>query len=125
MKASNTDDGSASPYDILNLPDVLGLKFPLLKKLNDRFYDSTILRFASGDVESLRDELGELLIAYRARRERELIEEHHVHAIDPSVRSDIVARLLDQDVTFRALGEFLLLCEEAIAAKADVRCEGD
>jgi hypothetical protein len=125
VRASNTDDGCEPRYDILTLPAVLGLNCPQLEKLNHRFYDSTTLRFSGGDVQGLRDELVRLSDAYRARREGELIEERHVRARNLDVRSAIVERLLHQDPIYCILNEFRLLCEEAIAAKADVRCEGD
>jgi hypothetical protein len=123
--ASNTDDGRKPQYDILTMPDAFGLNCPQLEKLNQRFYDSTILRFSGGEVHGLRDELVRLLDAYRARRAPELIEERHVRARDSRVRAAIVERMLQEDPTYRVLDEFRLLCEEAIAAKADVRCEGD
>lgn len=73
----------------------------------------------------MRDELARLQQAYRARREPELMMQHGVRARSLSVRSAIAEKLLHQDPTFRALDEFRLLCDEAIAAGADVRCEGD
>jgi hypothetical protein len=125
VRASNTDDGVEPLYDIFALPIVFGLHCPQLEKLSQRFYDSTILRFGCGEVHGLRDELVRLQAVYRARREGELIVERQITARDFGVRSAIVERLLGQDCVYCVLDEFRLLCEEAIAANANVRCEGD
>lgn len=124
--ASNTQDDGAGPwYDITALPKVLGLSCPQLDKLYHRFYDSTTLRFSHREVQNLRDEVVRLQKAYRARREPELIIERRVRARDPAVRAAIIERVLLEDTLYRVLEELRLLCEEAVDAGADVRCEGD
>ena len=125
VRASNVDDGSESRYDILAMPRAYGLICPQLEALGQRFYESTLIRFASGNVHALRDELIQLRDAYRARREPELVEERHVRARDPEIRRAILEQVLQEDTLYRVLEEFRLLCEEAIMAEADVRCEGD
>ena len=64
VRASNVDDGDEPRYDILTMPRAYGLNCPQLEKLNQRFYDSTTLRFADGHVSALRDELVRLGQAY-------------------------------------------------------------
>lgn len=125
VRASNVDDGSEPRYDILAMPREHSLICPQLEKLNQRFYDSTSIRVAGGNVLALRDELIQLRDTYRARREPELIEERRVRARDPDVRHAIGEQLLQDDTVYRVLEEFRLLCEEAIMAGMDVRCEGD
>src|SRR5687768_10375722 len=92
--ASTVDDGGERPYDVLALPRVYGLNCPQIEKLHQRFYDSTTVRFAAGEVHALRDEVARLGQAYRALREPELIRERHVHASDPDVRREIMDRVL-------------------------------
>jgi hypothetical protein len=125
VRASTIDDGSGPIYDVLALPGTYGLRCPQIESLDQRFYDSTTVRFAPGHVHALRDELIELARAYRARREPELIRERRIRANDPEVRRAIVERIMREDVVYRVLEEFRLLCEEAIAAEADVQCHGD
>jgi hypothetical protein len=125
VRVSNVDDGQEPRCDVLALPPVYGLSCPQLARLHQRFYESTVLRFAAGEVHALRDELIELREAYRARREPELIKERGVRPRDPAVRHAILEQLLQADVVCRVLEDFRLLCDEAIAAQADVRCEGD
>ena len=118
-------DGPGPLYDIFSLPKILGVGCPRLEDLNRRYYDSTTLRFDRGKIHGVRDELVRLQQAYRKRREPELMLEHGVRARSIAIRAAIAEKLLHQDPTFHALDEFRLLCEEAIAAGADVRCEGD
>ena len=125
VRASNIDDGGDSPYDVFELARAYGLICPQLERLGQRFYDSTLVRFAGGGVHALCDELTRLRDAYRAKREHELVEERHVRARDPAIRRSILEQVLQADVIYRVLEEFRLLCEEAIMAEADVRCEGD
>jgi hypothetical protein len=125
VRASNIDDGDNPKYDVLAMPRAYGLTCPQLEKLNQRFYDSTSIRVAGGEVHRLRDELIQLRDAYRARRVPELIKERRVRARDPDIRQAIVEQVLLEDTVYRVLEEFRLLCEEAIAAEVDVRCLGD
>lgn len=125
VRASNIDDEGQPPYDVLAMPRAYGLTCPQLEKLNQRFYDSTSVRFAGGEVHRLRDELIRLRDAYQARRVPELIEERRVRARNPDIRRAILAQLLQEDTVYRVLEEFRRLCEEAIAAGVDVRCIGD
>jgi hypothetical protein len=125
VRASTVDDGDGTPYDILTLPGAYGLHSPQIASLHRRFYESTTVRFAAGHVHALRDELIRLGQAYRTRREPELTRQHRVHANDPDVRRTILERILREDAVYRVLEEFRLLCEEAIAAEADVQCNGD
>jgi hypothetical protein len=125
VRASTSDDGGDRPYDILALPKEFGLRCPQIERLNQRFYDSTVILFALGEVHALRDELIHLVEAYRMRREPELIVERRIRACDPKIRRAILEQVLLDDPHFRALDGFRLLCEEAIENKADVRCEGD
>ncbi|MGC1275983.1 MAG: hypothetical protein WBC44_19940 [Planctomycetaceae bacterium] len=124
VTASNVD-GSEPRYDLLAMPAEYGLNCPRLDQLNRRFYATTIVRFDDGSVHALRDELTRLRDAYRSRREPELITERRVRARNPAVRRAIIDRVCLEDVVYRALEEFRLLCDEAIATKTDVRCEGD
>lgn len=80
VRASNIDDGDESPYDILSMPREHGLDCPLVERLNERFYESTTLVFAHGDVSALREELVRLASVYRTRRGQELVAEHRVRA---------------------------------------------
>lgn len=123
--ASNIEDGSGPRYDILALPKLLGLSCPQCDRLHDRFYDDTTLRFSYHEVHHFRDEIVRLQKTYRARREPELILERGVRARNHAVRAEIVERVLLEDPVYRALGQVRLLCDEAIAAGADVRCQGD
>ena len=125
VRASTIDDGSGPLYDILALPGAYGLRCPQIEKLHERFYDSTTVGFAAGRVHALREELIQLVQAYRARREPVLIAERKVSANDPEVRRAIVERILREDAVYRVLEEFRLLCDEAIAAESDVQCRGD
>lgn len=125
VRASNIDDGNAPRYDILAMPREYGLNCPQLEKLHQRFYDSTTIRFAEGHVNALRDELVRLIQAYRERREPELILEHGVRARRPDVRHAIVEKILQEDTLYRTLEQFRTLCDEAIAAEADLQCDGD
>jgi hypothetical protein len=118
-------DGPGPLFDVFSLPRFLGLGCPRLEELNRRYYDSTTLRFDRGQIGGIRDELAQLQQAYRAQREPELMREHGVRARSLAIRSAIAEKLLHQDPAFHALEEFRLLCEEAIAAGVDVRCEGD
>ena len=123
--ASNIDDGAEPSYDLLAMPADYGLRCPELENLSRRFYATTTVCHAGGHVQALRDELVGLRDAYRARREPELIRERHVQARDSEVRRAILERLLEEDTVYHALDEFCLLCDEAIAAEADLRCVGD
>jgi hypothetical protein len=125
VRASNVDDGEEPRYDVLAMPRAYGLHCPQLERLSQRFYESTTLRFAEGHVSALHDELVRLRQEYRARRVPELIAERNVHTFNPQTRDAIVEKLLRQDTVYRVLEEFQLLCDEAIAAQADVQCEGD
>jgi hypothetical protein len=125
VRASNVDDGEEPRYDILTMPRAYGLHCPQLQHLAERFYDSTIMRFADGQVHALRNELVELQQAYRAQLEPEFARQRGVRAQDLRVRTAIMEQVLQQDPVYRVLEEFRLLCEEALAAEADVRCEGD
>jgi hypothetical protein len=125
VRASTIDDGGESPYDLLELPGTYGLRCPQIERLHQRFYASTTVSFANGEVLALRDEVVRLTQEYRERREPELIRERHVQAKDPDVRREILERCLKLDTVYAVLQEFQLLCEEAIAAKADVQCNGD
>ena len=125
VRASNVDDGAEPRYDLLALPQELGLRCPQLLRLHQRFYESTAVSFARREVHALAAELIAVRDAYRARREPQLIAHHRVRPRDPAIRHAILERLLQQDDVYRALEDFRLLCEEAIAAGADVRCEGD
>ncbi len=125
VKASNVDDGVPPLYDVLELPREFGLQCQQLRRLHERFYESTTVSHGSGGVAALRDELREVRAAYRSRRERELARERGVRACNPAIRGSILQRMLEADVVDRVLAEFVLLCEEAIAAGRDVQCEGD
>ena len=125
VRASNVDDGSEQQYDVLAMPRAYGLTCPHLEKLRQRFYDSTSVRFAGGEVHALREELIQLQAAYRSRREPQLIEERRIRARDPEIRRAVLEQVLQEDTVYRVLEEFRLLCDEAIMAAADVRCEGD
>lgn len=125
VRASNVDDGEEPLYDVLTMPKEYGLACPQLEKLNDRFYESTRVAFAHGEVAALRDELVRLTRAYRASRELELISERRIRAKDANVRAQIVEELIQHDPRYRILEDFRMLCEEAISEQADVRCVGD
>ena len=118
-------DRADGQYDLLAMPAEYGLRCPQLENLSRRFYDSTVLRFADGAVHALRDELVRLRDTYRAKREPELIAERRIRARDPEIRRAAAERVLEEDRVYRTLEEFRLLCDEALAAEADVRCEGD
>ena len=123
--AANLDDGSRPRYDLLYLPRDFSLRCPQLERLSDRFYASTRLSYAGGEVEMLRDELVRLSAAYRQRRGEQLARERRITAKDPVLRQAAIDRLLAADPVFTALSDFLRLCDEALAAAADLRCEGD
>ena len=125
VRASTTDDRGVDAYDLFTLANRLGLKCPQLERLNERFYETTVLKFAFGEVAVLRDELESLQQAYRQHLEPILMRERGVRAGNPEVRAAIMERVLQEDAAYAALVEFRVLCEEAIAAQADVRCEGD
>jgi hypothetical protein len=125
VRASNIDDGGQPQYDVLAMPRAYGLTCPQLEKLNQRFYDSTSVRFTGGEVHKLRDELVQLRDAYLAQRVPELIKERRVRARDPDIRRAILMQVLQEDTVYHVLEEFRLLCEEAIAACVDVQCIGD
>lgn len=117
--------GQEPLFDIFSLPRILRVDCPRLDDLNRRYYASTTLRFDRGQIHWVRDELARLQQAYRVRREHELMRKHGVRARSIAIRSAIAEKLVHQDPAFHALEEFRLLCEEAIAAGVDVRCEGD
>lgn len=125
VRASNIDDGEEPRYDVLAMPREYGLVCPQLEKLSGRFYDLTTLRFAEGHVNALQAELVQVQQVYRTRRESELITQRGIHARNPRVRQAIIDRVLQEDSVYRTLEELRLLCEEAIAAEANVRCVGD
>ena len=137
VRASNVDDGAEPRYDLLALAQKLGLRCSQLfragrllakgcarflrEKLHQRFYESTTVSFADGEIHALAAELIALRGAYRARREPELIAQHRIGPRDRAIRQAILEQLLQRDTVYCALEEFGLLCEEAIAALADVR----
>lgn len=125
VRASNLDDGESTPYDLFTMPAQFGLRCPHLEMLGSRFYETTVLHNADGAVQALRDELGQLAEAYSVHREPQLITERGVRSRDPGVRRAILDRLLQDDVVYRVITEFKLLCEEAIRGNREVRCEGD
>lgn len=112
-------------YDIFPMPEQLGLQCPQLEKLNQRYYEDTVLDNNDGSIEALRDELIRLRKAYRAQQEPALILERKVRAKDPAMRRAVLDRLLDDDPVFRAIEEFRQLCDEAIAAEVPIQCVGD
>ena len=124
-KASNVDDGSPPFYDVFYLAKQLNVSGPLLRRLNERLYASTTVSYADGSVSALRDELAALRAAYRLRREPELARERGVRACNPAVRRSILETVFQTDVVDRVLSELLLLCDEALALRQDVQCEGD
>lgn len=123
--ACNIDDGRPPFYDILSLPDQLNLPCPQLRRLNDRFYESTTVSCEDGSVAALRDELALLRVHYRRRREPELARERGVRACNPQIRHGIIARLWESDLIDRILADLLLICEDAISHRQDIRCAGD
>jgi hypothetical protein len=125
VRASTVDDGGDAPYDLLALPRALGLKCPQLERLHQRFYDTTQLEFAAGEVLALRDEVDQLQQTYRQHLEPQLMRVRGVRARDPAVRERILDRVLQNDPAYAALEELRQLCEEAVLAEADVRCFGD
>jgi hypothetical protein len=121
--ASNLD--SVPSYDIFSMPARFRLRCPQLEKLNQRFYETTILDNDDGSIEALRDELAALRDAYREQLGPTLIRERDIRVKDPVLRRAVLDRVLNDDVVFRVLTDFVRLCDETIAAALPLRCIGD
>jgi len=123
--ASNVDDGVSPSYDIFSMPEQFCLRCPQLENLRLRFYATTVLHNDDGSVEALRDELKMVRDAYRAQREPDLVLARKIRVQDPAMRRAVLDRILNDDAVFRALDDFVRICDEAIAAAVPLQCVGD
>jgi hypothetical protein len=112
-------------YDIFSMPAHFGLRCPQLERLNQRFYETTILDNDDGSIEALQGELTKLRDAYREQLEPTLIRARDVRVTDPVLRREVLDRVLNDDVVFRVLTDFVRLCDEAVVAGLPIRCVGD